>query len=543
MNCVKKWFILLLLLSSLFVFAQEEFNNVTVIDSTFEDGTLDGWGPRGHSGEVETLEVVNNVKHSGSSSLYISNRTKTWQGPIHLLTDDIVPGDIYSLSAWVYFDEGGNNLPLTFSVERSFKDADREHSYMNVNSFQIPKGEWTQIEMEFSVGSDPDQKEIWVYFELPYKEDALVTAEDKVSFYMDDITFVKLDPALRPQAQMDIPNLYDNWVSWFDVGATVSADDVDFSSQTAQLLMKHFTSIVAGNAHKMAYIQPEEGEYSWDRADAIVEFGALTGMRQRWHTLLWHQQNPDWLFLDGQGNTASAELMDQRLEEYITTVMKRYKWDVDSWDVVNEVLNEDGSLRTGAQDSQWYAIMGPDYIEKAFRYARAASRGGQLVINDYNLVTNPEKRMGMYNLVKDLLEKDVPVDAIGMQMHINIYHPPVAEVEKTIELFASLGVQVIITELDLSIHRSPDEGKIEVTDAVLLQQAQRYKDLFELFKAQADKGNLDLVMIWGTNDKTSWLQNFPVIGRGDAPLLFDGRLQAKPAFWALTDPSQVEGIR
>lgn len=528
--------LLIMLLVSTAAFAQN-WNHEVMIQSDFENGNLDGWEPRGDKGAEESLTVASNAKHGGRRSLYISEREKTWQGPRHMLTDNAVAGDVFRMTAWIYCEEGPAKSAFVFSVERSFKDENAGHAYSNVKTFQVPRGEWTKVEAEYTVGDDPTQKNIWVYFELPYKSDDMVEDSDRISFYVDDIEFLKLDPESRPKAQANIPNLYDKWISSFDVGVSVTSTEVDFTSQTAQLLMKHFTALVAGNAQKIDSIQPVEGEYNWAMADKIVEFGALTGMRQRWHTLLWHQQNPAWLFKDPDNSNrqASKAVMDSRLESYITTVMDRYSFDVESWDVVNEVLNENGTLRTGAQGSPWYDIMGAEYIDKAFRYARAADSNAQLVINDYNLVSNPQKRQGMYNLVKGMLDRGVPVDAIGMQMHISLYDPPVSEVRETIELFGSLGVKVLVTELDISIHRNDSEGTIVATNAILEKQADLYRDLFDLFKEQADKGVVDMVVIWGATDGGSWKNDFPVKGRGDAPLLFDDRLQAKPAFYALVE--------
>jgi endo-1,4-beta-xylanase len=136
------------------------------------------------------------------------------------------------------------------------------------------------------------------------------------------------------------------------------------------------------------------------------------------------------------------------------------------------------------------------------------------------------------------------VDAIGMQMHINLRTPTVKEIQDAIERFASLGVKVMITELDISIYTSDTEARKAATPALLLEQAQRYKDLFAMFRDQKQKGNLaDMVLIWGPSDAGSWKNNFPVPGRTDAPLLFDARLQSKPAFWGLVQPSRVQGLK
>jgi len=528
------------------VYAQN-FNHVTVIDTNFEDGTLGGWGPRGEpSRGLEKLEVVKDIKHSGSASMRVFNRSYTWHGPIHKLTDNPVAGDVYSMSAWIYFKDGPNNAAFTFSVERSFKNASTPHTYQNVTSFQVKKGEWTEIKTEYTIGSDPTQAGVWIYFELPYKEDNMATANDKIDFWLDDIKCIKLDPASRPKAEVNIPNLAEVWQRSFDIGTAASINDVDFSSQTAQLLMKHFTVLVAENEQKFDAVQPTEGKFNWEPAEAIIGFGEMTGMRIRWHALVQHSQNPAWLFQDkaNPSRPVSKDVLNQRLKTHIQTVMRRYRGRVDSYDVVNEVLSESSGLRTGAEGSKWHEILGPEYIDNAFRWAREADPKAQLVINDYNLESDARKRQEMVSLVRGMKQRGVPVDVVGLQMHIDIKSPSVQQIRETIETFAALGVKVMVTELDISIYTSDTEAQKDPTAAILLEQAQRYKDIFAMLREQAQKGNLtDMVIVWGPSDATSWKNNYPVAGRPDAPLLFDRRLQSKPAFWGLVNPSRVQGLR
>jgi len=525
----------------------QNYNHVTVIDTNFEDGTLGGWEPRGDLAQgLEKLEVVKDIKHSGNSAMRVFNRSKTWHGPKHKLTDNAVAGDVYSVSAWIYFRDGPANGAFTFSIERSFKNPSQAHAYQNVTSFQAKKSEWTELKTEYTIGADPTQATIWVYFELPYKEDNQVQPNDKIDFWMDDIKFVKLDPASRPKAEVNIPNLADVWQKSFDIGAAVSRSAVDVSSQTAQLLMKHFTVLVAENDQKMETVQPTEGRFNWEPVDAIINFGEMTGMRLRWYPLVQHTQNPPWLFQDknNPAQNASKDLMNQRLKTYIQTVVRRYRGRIESYDVVNDALSDKSGLRTGAEGSKWHEILGPEYIDNAFRWAREADPQAQLVISDSNLESDSRKREEMYNLIRGMKQRGVPIDAVGLQMHIDIKNPSVQQIRETIERFASLGVKVIITQMDMSIYTGASEAKKTVTDAILLEQAQRYKDIFAMLREQAQKKNLgDMVVLWGTTDNTSWKNDYPVQGRGDAPLLFDGRLQSKPAFWALVDPSKVRGLK
>ena len=545
----KKFFTVSVLLTVCAVLYGQNYNHVTVIDTSFDNNSLGGWAPRTDTGRGlgNKVELDRNIKHAGSASMRVFDRTLTWMGAIHKLTDNAVPGDVYSMSAWIYFQDGPATGAFTFSVERAYSG--RGNTYDNVTTFQARRGQWTEVKTEYTIPTDPSQTSVWVYFELPWKQEAQTSANDKIDFWLDDVIIIKLDPASRPMAEQNIPNLRDSLGRHFDIGAAANINHIDPASQFAQLLVKHFSVIVAENEHKWNAVQPEEGKFNWTQTERIIQFAESTGMRIRWHAFVWHEQMPDWVFVDNRGRPAAKRALDARLKTHIQTVMRRYRGRIDSYDVVNEVLADGGGdrqgLRTAAQGSKWHEIYGgAEFIDNAFRYAKEADPAAQLVINDYNLVSSAAKRQAMFNLVKGMKERGVPVDAIGLQMHIGISSPPVNEIRQTIELFGSLGVKVIVTELDMSIYNSNSEGIKEVTPQILLQQAQRYKEIFAVFKEQSEKGNLgDMVLLWGTTDGMSWKNNFPVRGRPDAPLLFDRNYKAKPAFWAIVDPSRVQGLR
>ncbi len=299
---------------------------------------------------------------------------------------------------------------------------------------------------------------------------------------------------------------------------------------------KHFNLIVAENETKMASVYTKEGEYNFTGADHLIEFGKANNMDIRWHTLVWHNQSPEWIFKDENGNKASKELLEKRLKDYIFTVGKKYGEDICSVDVVNECISDKNfKLRTLKDRSQWFDILGPDYVDKAFFWAKEAFPKSSLVINDYNLESLPGKRKGLYNLVKGMLERGVPVDTVGLQMHINLEDPKIKEIEKTIELFGSLGVNVIVTEMDVSVYRDfrfgfKHESKKEYTTELLERQAEHYYNLFECFKKEAKAGILKDVVFWGITDRFSWKNDFPVRGRTDIPLLFDTEGKPKLAF-------------
>ena len=309
-------------------------------------------------------------------------------------------------------------------------------------------------------------------------------------------------------------------------------------SPELELARTHFNLIVAENETKMDAVYKGPDEFNWDMADRYVKFCRENGQDFRWHTLVWHNQSPEWIFQDENGGKVRPEVLEERLKKYIFAVGERYGNDVCSVDVVNECISDKKfTLRDGTDMSKWFDILGPEYIDKAFFWAKEAFPKASLVINDYNLEMIEGKRRGMYELVKGMLSRGVPVDTVGLQMHINIENPPIREIEETIELFGKLGLNVIVTEMEVSAYLDKDfshpDPRREYTAAFLEEQAERYRALFECFRKEAKKGYLKDVVLWGITDRFSWKNNFPSPGRTDAPLLFDGNCKPKPAFDAL----------
>ena len=301
------------------------------------------------------------------------------------------------------------------------------------------------------------------------------------------------------------------------------------------IVKNHFNLIVAENDTKMANVYRGEDDFNFKMADRYVKFAKENKKDLRWHTLVWHNQSPEWIFKNADGSTVSKEVLENRLKKYIFEVGKRYSDDVCSVDVVNECISDKTfKLRDGKDMSKWYDIIGPEYIDKAFFWAKEAFPKSSLVINDYNLEMLPGKRDGMFELLKGLKQRGVPVDTVGLQMHINNFAPTVSEIEKTIELYASLGLNVIVTEMEISVYEDKDfqnpDPKIEYTQEVFEKQAERYYQIFECFKKEAKAGALKDVILWGITDRFSWKNNFPSPGRTDVPLLFDENGQPKKAF-------------
>jgi endo-1,4-beta-xylanase len=311
-------------------------------------------------------------------------------------------------------------------------------------------------------------------------------------------------------------------------------------SQAIGLVKKHFNSIVAENCMKMAGIHPRENNFFWEEADAFVEFGEANNMHIVGHTLVWHSQAGDWVFVDEEGNDVSRDVLIERMRNHIHTVVSRYKGRVDGWDVVNETILDDGSWR----QSKWVEIIGPEFVQLAFEFAHEADPEAELYYNDYS-VSTPAKRDGIYYMVKDLIDKGVKIDAVGLQGHLTMASPTVNEMEEAIQKLASLGVKTMITELDITVLPWPSEqvtaevslnyeleekynpyaeGISEEANAALMT---KYEDFFEMFLRNS--AHITRVTFWGVTDGQSWRNNWPIRGRVDYPLLFDRDYNAKPA--------------
>ena len=349
---------------------------------------------------------------------------------------------------------------------------------------------------------------------------------------------------------LDVSSLSERYEESFDIGAAV--EPYQLEGVQGEMLKHHYNSIVAENVMKPINIQPEEGKFDFEEADKIVEFAEENNMDLRFHTLVWHSQVPEWFFLDKKGNPMveatdskqqrkNKKLLLKRLEKHIKTIVKRYGDKIDSWDVVNEVIEPNASNDRGLRESPWYQITGTDYIKVAFETARKyADEDAKLYINDYNTEVEP-KRTYLYNLVKDLLAQNVPIDGVGHQSHIQIGWPSLEDMETSFNIFAELGLDNQVTELDVSLYGWPPSPAYETYEDIpqeeFERQAERYNDLFELYERLGDK--LSSVTFWGIADNHTWLngraQDYNDGIGVDAPFVFDKDYNVKPAYWEIID--------
>lgn len=343
------------------------------------------------------------------------------------------------------------------------------------------------------------------------------------------------------------PALKDVYADDFLIGSAINRWHFsDSSNQDLPIISKHFNTITAENAMKWESLHRLPDMYSFDGADRFVEFGEEHGMKIIGHTLVWHSQTPRWVFQGEDGNPPTREVMLERMRDHISTVVGRYKGRIHGWDVVNEALNDDGSLR----QSPWLRAIGEDYLVKAFQFAHEADPNAELYYNDYSL-HRPDKRAGAVKLIKMLQDAGVRIDAIGMQAHYRLETPHIEEIEASMRAYIESGVNVMFTELDIKAIPTPGPNTADVSqsqaagdsrwnpypdelpDEVQEQLADRYTDMFKLLLKHRD--SVTRVTFWGVTDQTSWLNNFPIRGRTDYPLLFGRDRKPKPAFHAVVN--------
>jgi len=323
----------------------------------------------------------------------------------------------------------------------------------------------------------------------------------------------------------------------FYIGTAVNRFQIDETDSTmAAIVGKEFNSITAENMMKSVHMHPKRDTFNFEIADKFVALGEKYDMFIHGHTLIWHSQLSPWF----RTIEDSLEFADVT-EKHVKNITTHFKGKIDSWDVVNEALNEDGTLR----NSIFLKKMGEDYLASAFKWTAEIDSDVDLYYNDYNM-TNVDKRKGAIRMVKNILDQGIKVDGIGMQGHWHLNSPSLEEIEQSILDYSELGVQVAITELDVSVLPNPwdlegaeisqnfenSEGmnpyKESLPDSIQVKLANRYKDIFNIFLKHKDK--ISRVTFWGVSDGQSWLNGFPIKGRTNYPLLFDRDLKPKAAY-------------
>jgi len=326
----------------------------------------------------------------------------------------------------------------------------------------------------------------------------------------------------------------------FFIGAAINESTIlGKDDKSYQIVNNQFNSITPENSLKWMYIQPKPNQFDFNTADQYVQMGLDNGMYIIGHALVWHAQLAEFM-----QETKNKNEFRSHVENHINRLVKRYKGKIDAWDVVNEAFEEDGKLR----NSIFYKNMGENYIEKVFKLAEKLDPEADLIYNDYNLY-KPKKRNAVIEMVKQFKANGTKISGVGVQAHWGLNYPTIDEIEQIIYDFHIAGVSVSFTELDISVLPNPWElvgaevnqnfSKFEgdpkmnpypdnLPNEVALKLANRYYDIFRLFVKHSDK--IERVTFWGVTDKYSWLNDWPIKGRINYPLLYDRNYKSKEAY-------------
>jgi endo-1,4-beta-xylanase len=349
------------------------------------------------------------------------------------------------------------------------------------------------------------------------------------------------------------PSLKEAYKGAFLVGTAVNTQIVSGEDALSQALVPlHFNTITAENVMKTEVVNPQPGVYDFSAADAFVEYGERHGMFIIGHTLVWHNQTPAWFFQDEKGQPNTREAQIERMRRHIEAVAGRYAGRVHAWDVVNEVIGDDGKYRP----TSWVNAIGDgdELVRLAFKFTSQYAPNTELYYNDFN-AWRPEKRDGIVRMVKMLKDAGIRIDGIGIQGHWGLNFPSTEHIEAAIDAYAALGVKVMITELDVDVLPLTKEGQIIGTGMshpqfqlpeferfldpykdglpkdVQQQLADRYAELFGIFYREREA--IDRVTLWGVQDGMSWKNGYPIPNRTNYTLLFDRARQPKPALEAV----------
>jgi endo-1,4-beta-xylanase len=308
----------------------------------------------------------------------------------------------------------------------------------------------------------------------------------------------------------------------FPVGVAIDFQELSSNMTYKEIAIRQFNSVTPENLFKPEYLHPEPGFFNWADADSLVGFCIANNKRIHGHTLIWHQQLPQWI----QGFQGNSHDWDLLMKIHIQTIVSHFKGKVSGWDVVNEAFNEDGTLR----NSIWLQKLGAGYIEKAFLYAHEADPDVLLFYNDYNLESNPNKRNSVLSLLNNIRNRGIQVDGIGIQMHVNIMSTEATQLASALQSMINYGYRIHLSEMDVSIN--PLGRDISPTQELFAEQANLLGELVQQYKQVPPQYQYGITF-WGISDKTSWIKEY--FNREDYPLLYDDNYNPKPAYCKLKE--------
>ncbi len=509
--------------------ADAETDSDIIFATSFEGGEgIDQFSARG---ETEVLSESTEVASSGTSSMCVSERSESWNGPQFRLDDKCEAGVEYMVSANVKC-EWYSQICLSMQ----FDDADGETHYSNVKQFNGDG--WANFK-DAKVSFTSEMTNVYIYFEA---------GDANTKIYIDDFE-LKAAPVIP--IEQDIPSLSNVYSKYFKIGTAIVPSNLS-SRSFMDLVNKHFNkSITLGNEMKpdsvlnkaatLEYVAENDGDdtnpqVTLSAAKSVLNYCRDNNISVRGHCLVWHSQTPDWFFKEGfkdDGDWVSEEKMIERMENYIKNVFdlvkKEYPTvDFYAWDVVNEAWTDDGSPRTAGSNNQssgssaWVKVFGDNsFIEYAFKFAKQyAPEGCKLYYNDYNEYMDG-KLKAICKMAEDLKAKGY-IDGIGMQAHLDVGFPSAGMFENALKQYAATGLDVQITELDITTDDKSAAG--------FEKQAKMYRAIMDAAVKYSD--SVSAVVLWGVTDDTSWRAS-------QSPLIFDSNFKAKPAYHAMIEGLEV----
>lgn len=342
----------------------------------------------------------------------------------------------------------------------------------------------------------------------------------------------------------------------FKMGCAVNSQIVNWrDSRSAQIILQQFNAISPENDLKPEVIHPTPDRWNFQPGDRYVQFAQENGLWALGHTLVWHNQTPDFFFNHADGTPKSHDEMVETMRSYIEAVAGHFSGKINAWDVVNEIIDNDGSYRKTVWTNAFNGD-GDEIVKLAFKFAHQYAPDAELYYNDFN-VWRPAKRDGIARLVRMLQKEGIQIDGVGIQAHWGLNYPKNEYITAAIDTFAALGVKVMITELDIDVLPLSKEGQVigkslqdpmyqleefetyfdpyknGLPDDVQKQLTDRYREIMQIFYDRRDK--IDRVTIWGLHDGMSWKNGSPIPNRTNYPLLYDRSRNPKPAFQAVLD--------
>ncbi|MFB6136334.1 MAG: endo-1,4-beta-xylanase [Halobacteriaceae archaeon] len=305
----------------------------------------------------------------------------------------------------------------------------------------------------------------------------------------------------------------------FLIGTCVRSSALRGDPEYQDALREHYNAVTCEGEMKMGALRPSRHAFDFEAADNVVAFAEENDMTVRGHTLVWHMSNPDWLT---PWTHTGAQLRDI-LREHVHTVAGRYRGQVAAWDVVNEAVDDDGTMR----ESFWFRKLGASYLDRAFQWAHEVAPDADLYYNDYGADGLGEKSDAVYDLVEGMVDRGVPIDGVGLQMHALGERPDPDDVAANVERLRDLGLKVQVTEMDVAFSRDTP------AEEARRKQTRYYGDLASAVR----EAGAEALVVWGADDGHSWVRNWrdlPDRFRGD-PLLLDENYEPKPAYDAVRD--------